>query len=291
MKGMRRLGTGVILISALVAIAVWLQPDKPAPIAAPRPPTSRALDPKDVPHLLERFIARHAKAPDRGVFEARLLALALPDAVGPLLDRIASDPARTPGDRRFAIRILRSVPQAEETLERLALRLDRDVSGAALESLCRRDLRGAHLQIYLAGCGAGIPEAFDAISHWADPGTIAFMKKPAVESDAARRVMGRYEILLAADWAQRIEEILREPCHERNALASWALHVARSRALPGLAGALRERLDSGDPDPFRDDAMIALSELGGQLTDDERARLEQAGYLGDPGARLAELLR
>lgn len=283
MGNMRRAGAGLILICALAALALWLRPDPPPPAGAP-PPPPRGLEARDASPLLERFLARHAKSPGEGVREARLLVRALPEATRPLLDRIASDPSRPAEDRRFAIRTLRFAPRAEEALERLALRLDRETSGAAIEALCSLDLRGDHLQVYVAGCAAGLPEAFDAISHWADAGTIAVVRKyPDAGRDAARR----HEILLSSAWVQQIEAILREPGH---ALARWALHVARLRALPGLAGLLRERLDSSGPDPFRDEMRAALFEMGGKMTDAERDFLEKAGYLGDPAARLADVL-
>jgi hypothetical protein len=115
------------------------------------------------------------------------------------------------------------------------------------------------------------------------------LQRLAALSDDGRRMAERHSLLRAPDWAQRLEEILIDPCHERSDLTPWALHVAQSRALPGLVDALRDRLDAAMPDDFRDDVLLALSELGGELTDDERSRLESFGYLRDPAARLVEL--
>jgi hypothetical protein len=288
---MRKAGTTLILISALAAVGVWFQPAPPSrPAETPSPP-SRTLDPRDAPHLLERFMARHESAAgdasgsrfDRekrtGITEARLLALALPDAMVPLLERVAADPARPARNREFAIRILGFLPDAEAALVRLAPR-----SGPALRALCGRDLRGDHLPLYLASGDA------EAISHWWDPAAAAAMRRLAATSDEGRRMSERHDLLRAPDWAQRLEDLLSDACHERSDLTLWALHVAQSRALPGLVSALRERLDAAAPDEFRDDVLIVLSERGGELTDDERSRLESFGYLGDPAARLGELL-
>jgi len=43
-------------------------------------------------------------------------------------------------------------------------------------------------------------------------------------------------------------------------------------------------------DRFFDDALIALSRVGGKLSDLEIRRLQALGYWGDPAGRLAELL-
>jgi hypothetical protein len=288
---MKQVGTALLLISVLAAVAFWIQPDPPALAPELPSPATRTLDPRDAPHLLEQFMAWQEKAtPDEpgprfdrekrtGVTEARLLGLALPATMGPLLERVAADPARPPSNREFAIRILGFLPESDEALARLA-----PESRTALRALCDRDRRGDHLPIYLAAGDA------EAISRWTDPEAVSTMKKLAALSEEGRRMAERHDLLSSSDWAQQLEGILSEPCHERNGLTLWALRVARSRALPGLASLLRDRLDSGVPDDFRDDVLVVLSELDGPLTDAERLRLESFGYLGDPAARLLELL-
>ena len=288
---MKRAGSTIILISLLAAAGLWLQPAPRPRAPEAEPPPARTLDPRDAAHLLERFLALHEKtAGDRsgarldrerrtGVTEARLLALALPETVGPLLEQVAADAARPEVHREFAIRILGFLPDNGDALARLAPR-----SPSALRMLARRDPRGEHLPLYLASGDA------EAISHWTDPAAVALMKKLAATSDDGRRMAERHDLLLSADWAQRLEELLRDPCHERGDLTLWALHAARARALPGLASTLRDRLDQAIPDPFRDDVLVALAELGGLLTDDELRRLESFGYVGDPAALLGEFL-
>jgi hypothetical protein len=288
---MKRAGTAILLISGLAAAGLWLQPEAPPRGPEPDPLPAPALDPRDAPHLLEQFMARHEKAAvdaagprfdlemRTGITEARLLALALPEAMGPLLERVASDPVRPGRNREFAIRILGYLPDAEPALVRLASR-----SETALRTLCGRDLRGDHLSLYVAAGDA------EALSHWIDPAAAAALKRLAALSDEARRMAERHDLLRAPDWALQLEDILVDPCHERSDLTLWALHVARSRALPGLASLLRDRLDSETPDDFRDDVLVALSDLEGELTEGERSRLESFGYLGDPAARLRKFL-
>jgi len=288
---MKRAGTAMILISVLAAAGFWIQPGTPRPAPGPTAPVGWTLDPRDAPHLLEQFIDRHEKAAgdesgprfDRerrtGLLHARLLSLALPETTEPLLERIAGDTARSARAREFAVWVLGCLPDADAALVRLAPR-----SAAARRELCGRDLRGDHLSIYLAAGDA------EALSHWTDPAAVSAMKRLAALSDEGRRLAERHAMLLAPDWAPRLEEILSGSCHERNDLTPWALHVARSRALPGLASALRDRLDEAVSDDFRDDVLIALSEIDGPLTDAERERLEAFGYLGDPAARLAGFL-
>jgi hypothetical protein len=236
-------------------------------------------------------MARHEKAADdgaaprfdremrTGITEARLLGLAAPEKVLPLLERTAGDAARPARNREFAVRLLELLPDTDAVLVRLAPR-----SAAALRALCRRDLGGTHLRVYLEASDA------EALSHWTDPEATSSVKRLAAVSDEARSMAERHEILRAPDWAQKLEELLVDSCQERSDLTLWALHVARSRALPGLPALLRDRLDAGEPDDFRDDILLALSDLGGALTDAERSRLESFGYLGDPAARLAALL-
>jgi hypothetical protein len=288
---MKRAGTAMILISALAAAGLWLTPDAPTRPGASAPTPAWTLDPRDAPHLLERFIDRHEKPAGDGsgprfereqqwsVTEARLLALALPETVEPLLERIAGDPARSDRTRDFAARILGFLPDADAALVRLAPR-----SASARRELCARDFRGDHLSIYLAAGDA------EALSHWTDPAAVSALKRLAALSDEGRRMEERTDILLTPGWAVRLSTILGDACHEQNYLTPWALQVARSRALPGLASTLRDRLDTAIVDDYRDDVLLALSELDGELTDDEQARLEAFGYLGDPAAHLARIL-
>jgi len=287
---MKRAGTAMILISALAAAGLWLQPDAPSRSAAPAPPPAWTLDPRDAPHLLEKLIDRHEKAGDgsgprfdreraSGVTAARLLTLALPETLEPLLERIAGDAARSERTRDFAARLLGFLPDAEAALVRLAPR-----SAAARRELCRRDFRGDHLAIYLAAGDA------EALSHWTDPAALSAVKRLAALSDDGRRMAERVDLLRTPTWAVHLSAILGDACHEQNHLTPWALQVARSRALPGLASTLRDRLDTAIVDDYRDDVLLLLSDLDGDLTDAERARLEAFGYLGDPAARLAEIL-
>jgi len=288
---MKQVGTALLLISVLAAVAYLIQPEPPARAPDLPSPATRALDPRDAPHLLEQFMARHEKAtPDEpgprfdrekraGLTEARLLGLAMPETMAPLLERVAADPARPPRNREFAIRILGFLPGSDAALARLA-----PSSPLALRTLCDRDRRGDHLSIYLAAGDA------EAISRWTDPEAVEKMKKLAALSEEGRRMAERHELLSSSGWAQQLEGILSDPCHERNTLTLWALRVGQSRALPGLASLLRDRLDADVPDDFRDDVLVALAELEGPLNDDERLRLESFGYLGDPAARLLELL-
>ena len=287
---MKRAGTAMILISALAAAGLWLQPDAPTRSAAPAPPATWTLDPRDAPHLFERFIEIHEKAGDgsgprfereqrSGITAARLLALALPETMEPLLERIAGDPARSDRTRDFAARILGFLPDADAALVRLAPR-----STSARRELCRRDVRGEHLSIYLAAGDA------DALSHWTDPAAVSAVKRLSALSDEGRRATERYDILFTLSWGVAVARILGDACDEQNYLTPWALQVARSRALPGLASTLRERLDTAIVDEYRDDVLVALSDLDGELADAERARLETFGYLGDPAAHLAAIL-
>lgn len=289
---MKRTGAGILLLSGIAAAGFWILPEPPRRGPEPEAPSPAwTLDPRDAPHLLEQFIDRHERAAgaedgarfDRekrsGITEARLLALALPETMEPLLERVAGDTARSARARDFAARILGFLPQAEAALVRLAPR-----SAAARRELCRRDLRGDHLAIYITAGDA------DALSHWTDPGAVEALRRRAALSDDAARIQERLSILLTLTWFLRVEEILGEACHEQNYLTPWALQVARARALPDLASTLRHRIDTGISDDFRDDVLVVLSDLGAALTDAEQRRLQEFGYLGDPSARLAELL-
>lgn len=140
----------------------------------------------------------------------------------------------------------------------------------------------------------------------------------------ATKALEKTEILASPDWQLKLGEIILKEEMPRE--IAWAIEAARRNSLPQLAELLRQRLDnamgevslfysavqekSGLPPekrvPFEeiyrsqpafgtlpfylDDALVTQFELGGKLTDLERARLRTFGYGCDPKERLRELL-
>jgi hypothetical protein len=139
---------------------------------------------------------------------------------------------------------------------------------------------------------------------------------------AAQDTLRKVETLLSPDADVRIAALIETPSPENDAWTLWALHVAKIRKIPGLAEILRKRLDAAYRDARRleermavrggflpsfldenmvtgydyvtdnyfDDILVLQSEIGGPLTDLEKARLRHFGYACDPRERLAELL-
>jgi len=139
---------------------------------------------------------------------------------------------------------------------------------------------------------------------------------------AAQDTLRKVETLLSPDADARIAALIETPSPENDAWTPWALHVAKIRKIPDLAEILRKRLDAAYRDARRleermavrggflpsfldenmvtgydyvtdnyfDDILVLQSEIGGPLTDLEKARLRHFGYACDPRERLAELL-
>lgn len=140
----------------------------------------------------------------------------------------------------------------------------------------------------------------------------------------AKEALSKNEILESPDWQMKLADtILKgEYYHE----VSWAIEAARRNDFPHLTDLLRQRLDItidqmstlysklqkmssippeqqtsfgdayrsqpllGNMPSYLDDALVTQLELGGKLTDLERARLRTFGYGCDPKERLRELL-
>lgn len=274
-----------------------IQSSTPATISGERTQNVSAPD-IDAPRLLESLMVRHRDA-DRheydlskgrfcrelnlGMTEGRLLALALPEVVEPLLTGIAGDTSRDAQDRLFALRLLGVLSRsgrkgAESTLMRFAYSEDRDLAGTSITELHQQDFHGSYRDVYFRGCKSGVIESFDALSRWADPENVALMKKLTLLDretsrlpDCARRVLDSYAILQASDWQSRLSTILKDTSGLDGSQTLWALGVAQARQMPELHAALRQRLD--------DDFLRAQSEL--ESTSKRLAR--KLGILNDQG--------
>jgi hypothetical protein len=143
---------------------------------------------------------------------------------------------------------------------------------------------------------------------------------------AAQELTGKYQLLTSPDWQIKLGETILKSENSKDVL--WALSAARYKNFPNLTELLRQSLDQsmkqiedqyarippgpptagGQPPTFEqmytseskipvsrigghyDDLLVAQLELGGRLTEIERARLRSFGYGCDPKARLQELI-
>lgn len=265
-----------------------------------------------------------------GVREARLAAKVFPEATEKIALSKALDPHADPYERGFAIAMLNFLgregrPAALAALQTLARDADDRIAGPALAGLAASDKDGQYRQLYWDGCRRGLSTSFNLVSYWYDAGTVAEMTalRAAGTNPNAEQVLQRMEILGAPDWEQRLETVLRDPENGDLSALRWVITVARLRQSTTLMRVLRDRLDlahseakeewgkvggqdkalsfetlmSTSPefaamtnDAVYDDALVAFAEMGGKVTELERRRLRESGYLCDPKERLAELL-
>jgi hypothetical protein len=230
------------------------------------------LEAGEVPRILERLFAKH-KSADKDSYtapiprfarekalslrEGRLLALAFPDTMAPLLNATLTDPSKDPLDRYYAIQLLgvlaASGNRAAETfLDQAAHDRDTEISGLAVKQLYPMDQQGAYRTLYLDKCGAEDTYGFDALAYWADSGNAALMKRYMAEDREtslrpvlAEKVVKCYGILFSNDWSMKLESILKNPDADDFSLTPWAIQMAKRRSLTSFQGALRERLQKG----------------------------------------------
>jgi hypothetical protein len=149
-----------------------------------------------------------------------------------------------------------------------------------------------------------------------DGSTVAFDIK-----ESARTALTRYDLLQSPDWQLKLADVImkEEPYTE----VSWAIEAARRNSFSELPALIRKKLDiatdqmrtfdkriADNSEGFRpsfesrytsegrvngmplflDDLLVMQQQLGGPLTDLEKARLRTFGYGVDSNVRLRELL-
>jgi hypothetical protein len=236
----------------------------------------------DVPARFARLLARHASKDkshygldsnrfaaeeELGLRGGRLLALAYPDRMLPLLLDLAGDPNRDRWDRLYAVHLLGSlarerVAAAESGLVRLAHQhsgvdgLDSKalfLANEIIAQLAAADQKMSHYALYSQKCSAGFGSAFYALSTRADPANVSFMQSLLAKSEAeedvslthraAGRVLKDYALLQSPEADGILNECIGSLHSERYDLTAWAVTAARARQSPALPGLLRRRLD------------------------------------------------
>jgi hypothetical protein len=247
----------------------------------------------------------------------RLLSLGYPEAVEGWAQRAAEGPHSDGWERSWALFALGILGEAGQGgAESVLVRLCRDPNDfwrwVAQYRLANADPGGAHRPLYRNLAVAGDDMAMDALSRWPDPESVAILKEPNVRwtrrpaaHAQAKISLERLEALSTGGWNDLARAaILEEPGPQQGLHFTWALRIGRERRPPWLARTLRERLEIAyrygsvrlsltDPtilDDAFDDVLLTLSDLGGDLSDEEKAYLRHYGYRCDPRQRLAEIL-
>lgn len=270
--------------------------------------------------------------------EGRLLALAYPSSVREHALQISRDPTKGYHDRQYACFVLLVLAEngdkaAEAELYRLAASGDMAEANLAFSKLASIDSSGSYRTLYWQKCREGSLEALRCVARWGDPGTVDLMNRvisanPGPEYPGsglrlqAQENLQKLAVIMAPEGDSKILAILETPSHQQWLWAPWALEMARTRNLQGLAESLRKRLDvsenearvfharrgeagdlppfetefvsNEDPSSFRDryldDVLVVQALIAGPLTGLEKSRLRTFGYACDPKQRLAEVL-
>ncbi len=217
---------------------------------------------------------------------------------------------------------------AESALLKVTQSKDPSVACAAMEELFASDKQGRHRALYYAKCLEGVREAFEYGPYWEDAQTkqvleqiVAKSHKPDSPDYRAKEALHRMSILESKDRATRLEKILTrtpDPGEDLEDVLDrqrWALRVAQLNPTENTVETLRKRLELGEAtagafhfensealgpthpgyvdatrDEYYDEALLTYQALGGKLNEHQTRRLTHYGYLGDPGARLKDLL-
>jgi len=217
---------------------------------------------------------------------------------------------------------------SEGELVKLAEGNDRVLVPVALDAIFSYDKRGDFRHLYRNKCGSGIGTAFDLGPYWIDVPTAQLFEhllvgdgRRTVEEQAnisflAREGIERMSILQSPDRTLILEKYIAggnpgEPIEpNKEYRQSWALYVASLEPTPRILEILQRRLsadasrvsvtkpmtstDQGyahaTGDEYFDRVLLIYNALGGSLTESQVRRLTYFGYLGNPKARLSQLL-
>lgn len=261
--------------------------------------------------------------------DARLWAAAFPKEAEKFAFAIAKDSTADPDDRRVAILYLGQMmesgnPAAETLLHAIARAGTDSIASSAVWTLADRDSEGRYLELYRDQARRGDYLSLMVLGDWVDAGSRRVLEELLARGDVHRSsiemCLQRITLLECADWFDRIAPILDSRIGAASNWFDWALRVSRRRGHPGIVPRLRTRLrqveeellqvhanwkyrtDSFEDvfvkwfevaqlDRYFDEALVAYSELGGELTELEARRLEMLGYRVDPLRRLTELMQ
>lgn len=294
-----RIALGVLIHVALAGVLLFLL------LPEGLPPASAGRAPEDPERLFDDIAENHrvevSKRPGclfgrqeevwKLYLKGRLLTLSYPNIMEGVLLTRAADSSRSEHMRSFSIALLGQLYRAgwsssEATLHRIARDPHPYLSGEALRELAEVDATGRFLDLYRDKCPLQVWPAFDAVSYWHDPTTVAEMRRIAGNHPSnsfpestlrlrAEETLSRLEILASPECNQTLEGILKGS-HSSHRFR-WALKVARIRPLPGLLSILRRRLDEAET-PLSPDASDAERH--------DYALVIQAGV--DPARELSE---
>ncbi len=275
---------------------------------------SETANPAGIRDCGTRRPGRFVNESDSGTTGFRLFVLGYPDLAEAWALQAAENPVSPGWERSRALHALGILAEAglgsaESTLARLGRHSTGYFRSVAVWWLSRADRSGAHRTLYRDLAREGDWAAAEALSHWPDPEAVGILQgilagPPGIVQGYAQESLVRLRALESVDWHRLARDaILSEPGLAGSRFA-WALRVAQERQAPWLPSTLGLRLDAARPstllrripphlgvtDGGFDDALLALAEIGGNLSAQERRYLRHYGYGGDPRERLAEIL-
>jgi hypothetical protein len=212
-------------------------------------------------------------------------------------------------------------------LQSMANDLDPRVADLALAALASADSEGLARGLYWDRCKKGSVTGYRIVSHYADSETASLLREILAtgRSFYAEEALERVQVLQSADWEQKLGAILK-PARSNETdtrAAQWALDMVERKRTPYLLQVLRSRLDHGlanalttwksgslgvatstfdnemkcspdiidlTKDPIYDESLVVYGQSGGTLSELERGRLREFGFLCDPKQRLRELM-
>jgi hypothetical protein len=263
-------------------------------------------------------ITRFANEAISGETALRLFALGYPEVAESWAAKVAPDPGSPPWERPPAIRLLGHLASAmggapESVLMRLCRDADGETHLLAEEVLVKADPEGSHRELYRELARAGDAPAAEALSFWRDPEAITILEDgPAWVFHPyhgrpvdPRNALTRLKAFEGGTWEGMVKEAIVGQLPLLSAHFTWAVRVGLERRPAWFGAALRERMGTEYASGrFRflkdhqayvdsvvvDDLLVALSEIGGPLSEDEQQYLRNYGYLGEPRQRLDEWL-
>jgi hypothetical protein len=185
----------VAALSALMAALCFVETANPEDRARLSSPGEAWISREETQRTFQALLIRHRSAlyrplgscgngPDpgigwdaqRGLVQARLMALGNPGDTEMIALNIEQDPDAHSDDEVFAAHVLGFLSDqgrttASAALERLALGGPPRVVPIALEALFRSDKEGRHRHLYRDACRRRVLDAYDAGPYWADETT------------------------------------------------------------------------------------------------------------------------
>jgi hypothetical protein len=264
-------------------------------------------------------LGRFANETLSGRTALRLFALGYPEIAESWAQHAAEDPTTPVWERGRAVRMLGYLAEAgvgasESVLVRLCRDVDQEIHLEAEHVLAIADRTGHHRALYRKLARDGDASASEALSYWPDVEAISILRNqpPWVYSYEhgslidPKPALARLRAFEDGTWSELARTAILEELSPARVHFLWAIRVGlerrpgwfetslrarmRKEYATGRFGFLKDHLAYVDSSVV-DDLLLALFDIGSELTADERNYLRAYGYLGDPRERLMDYLQ